>query len=484
MIVALSSIITLVGLWFVLRKYFSPGTTIAALVVLFLGTNFFLMSVYSGAQNASVLLALMVLVVWMTQRWYEKPGWPEVVIIGIAAGFMVFVKPSGAAALIPFVFWGAYGKETFRENWKQLSLYRWQVIVLLVLFLTGPGLRMAFPLAFEGTWLCEYVQTKRAFYFLGPSLWEVFFSIKNGWLIYTPIVLFALPGFYILAERNRRIFYATFLYSLCFILLLASSPDVTTPVSFSQSRLSEIFAVLFIPIAYFTAWVLEGGWLRKLFFLIVLGAVCSLNLFQTWQYRKGILTPSMTTPAYYRAAFLKTHTSLKARMLQEGLPADLSAYLEPREDFDVFTVAVRSFEKETDSCKGHVQNQKAHMGKFSFRLDTVTQFTPMLVIPVSKLRADIPLGFRFSAYVLWENADSSFNAGLVVCLNHKGKSYRYTVKSLDKLKPLKGKWNLVSADYVLPEHTYPGDELNAYVTYTGKSEMFVDDMRLDLFEPK
>lgn len=484
MIVALSSLITLVGLWFILRKYFTAGVTIVSLLLLTLGTNFFAMTVYDASVSSSVLLALMTLIVWMTQRWHEKPGWLEVIIIGIAAGCMVFVKPSGFAAVIPFVFWGAYGKETFREKWKLVSKHRWQVILLFVLFFTGLGLRMAYPLAFEGTWLCEYVQTKRAFYFLAPSLWSVFFSIKNGWLIYTPIVFFSIPGFFILAEQNKKIFYATFLYSLCFILFLASSPDVTTPMSFSQSRLTEIFAVLFIPFAYFISWVLEGGWLRRIAWFLILGTVCGLNIFQSWQFSRSILTPSMTTPAYFRAAFFKTHTGMKERMMQEGLPADMPACLEYAEDFNVSTVAIRSFETETDTSLPQVQRGIAHNGLFSFRLDTVVRFSPLLVVPVSRLRADIPLGFRFSAYLFTENADSSFAANLVVTLLHNGQAYRYTAKPVEGRNLVKGKWNFVSADYLVPDHLYPGDELNAYVSYKGNSEMFVDDMSLELFEPK
>ena len=190
MIVAISTLLTIAGLWFVLRKYFTAGVTVVTLLLLFAGTNFFVMTVYSGAIQASILLALMVVVVWMTQRWYDKPGWVEAVMTGLAMGTMVFIKPSGFASVLLFFFWGAYNRETFTYKWKLFNQNRIQVLMILMLFIVGIALRLIYPLAFSGSWFCDYVQHKRVIYLLAPNLWLVLFSIKKRLAhLYSPRVV-------------------------------------------------------------------------------------------------------------------------------------------------------------------------------------------------------------------------------------------------------------------------------------------------------
>ncbi len=484
MIVAISTLLTIAGLWFVLRKYFTAGVTVVTLLLLFAGTNFFVMTVYSGAIQASILLALMVVVVWMTQRWYDKPGWVEAVMTGLAMGTLVFIKPSGFASVLLFFFWGAYNRETFSHKWKLFNQNRIQVLMILMLFIVGIALRLIYPQAFAGSWFCDYVQHKRVIYLLAPNLWLVLFSIKNGWLIYTPLVLLSIPGFYILAERNKPIFYATFLYSLVFTLMLASSPDVATPDNFSQQRMSEIFAVLFIPIGYFVSWVHEGRWIRRSFYGILITAICGLSLFQTWQYRTKILNPWFTTPEYYEAAFLKTAVNAKTRLLQEFYNLDMSSFLSNENDFKISTIIFDGFENSPGGFQGHMQAKIVHTGNGAMRLDTGLRFTPDLGLKISGLPKDYPLGIRFSISVYSETDFKINPANIVVSLRHQGQLFRYKAISLQGMPLSKGNWNIVKLDYVIPRLFDPDDDLIAYFWYTGNSAIYVDDLRVELFENK
>lgn len=484
MIVAISSLITLIGLWCVLRKYFTAGTIIPTLLLLALGTNFFLMSVYSGAIQASILLALMVLVVWMSQRWVEKPAWFESIVMGFAMGTLIFVKPAGFASILVFLFWGAYNKETFRVKWKLFFEHSDQVITILILFLGGLFIRLFNPQMFEGTWFCDYVQHKRAVYLLSPWMWQVLFSIKNGWIIYTPLVLFAIPGFYILAERNKRIFYATFLFSLTYLFLLASTPEATSPDNFSQARMTEIFAVLFIPIAYFINWISEGGWTRKIFFILLLTVFVVLNLFQTWQYRTKILNPWFTTPEYYKAVFLKTHADGKTRSLQEFSNMDMSSYLSNESEFNISTKMFFDFENGPGGFEPHIQNSIAFSGKQALRLDTSLQYTPGGGLSFRELPGTFPLGVRLSAMVYSGQDFSDDPASIIITLKHKDQFYRYKTVLLQDLNAVKGKWNYIKLDYVIPKQYDLNDEVNSYIRYSGNKAIFVDDLKLELFEQK
>jgi len=440
--------------------------------------------VYSGALQASILLALMVLVVWMTQRWYEKPGWIESMIAGLAMGCLIFIKPAGFAAILLFFFWGAYNKDTFAKKWKLFKENLFRLILVFILFFAGLFLRLLFPNAFEGTWLSDYVQQKRALYLVAPWLWQVLFSIKNGWIVYTPIVLIAIPGFYILAERNKKIFYATFLYSLTFLLLIASTPEVEAPYNFSQVHLTEIFAVLLIPFGYFVSWILEGRWLRMTLFGLILAALAGLNLFQTWQYRAKILDPWFVTPEYYRAIFLKTKISQETRMLQEFYNMDMSTFLSNENDFRISTIVYTGFENGAGGFGGHIQDKLVCHGNGAMRLDTGLRFTPDVSLALSRLPSAYPLGIRLSASVYSETDFSDNPANIIITLSHQGQFYRYKTVSLKELHPEKLKWNNIMLDYVIPRQYDPADVLIPCIWYTGNSAIYVDDLKVELFEKK
>ncbi|MEI8005960.1 MAG: glycosyltransferase family 39 protein [Bacteroidota bacterium] len=484
MIVAISSIITLVGLWCVLRKYFTTSTTFLTLFLLVFGTNFFVIMVYRGAVQASMLLALMVLAAWMTQRWHEKSGWPEAIIAGLAIGMQVFIKPAGSAAIFLFLFWGAYNKDTFKIKWKIFRDHPAQVLTIVGLFLWGIFLRIAYPQLLAGTWFCDYIPHTKALYLIAPWLWQVLFSIKNGWLIYTPVVLLSVPGFYILGERNKPLFYAAFIYSLMFLLLLASSPGVTVPDNFSQARMTEILAVLIIPLGYFTSWVLEGKWLRKTAFFLLFAMLISLNLFQTWQFRVKILNPWFTSTEYYKAVFLNIHPDKTTRSLQDFDNIDMSTYLANEGDFTITTKLFFDFGNGPHDFDSHIQNVYAYSGTKALRLDPNMQSTPGGNIKSGKLPSSYPLGLRLSAMVYSETDFNHVNADLIISLKHNGQCYRYHSCALQELNLVSGKWNSVKLDYVIPGAFDQDDEVVSSIWYHGDKALYVDDLKLELFEPK
>jgi len=484
MIVAMSSVITLVGLWFVLRKYFTASVTLATLLLLVTGTGFFLFLVFGSAVQSGILLALMTLVVWMTQRWHEKPGWIEAVVAGLAMGMQVFIKPAGFAAILLFLLWGAYNKETFGIKWKIFRDHPAQVLTIILLFLGGMCLRMAYPGLAEGTALCDYITGTRALYPLAPWLWQVLFSIKNGWLIYTPLVIASVPGFYIMGERNKPLFYATFLYSLVFLLLLASSPGSTTPDNFSQSRMTEVLAVLVLPLAYVIGRVMEGNWLRKTVCILVFSMLIILNLFQSWQFRKKILNPWFTSTEYYRAVFLKTKVDKDTRSLQEFDNIDMSSFLANESDFTITTKMFYDFVNGPNGCETHLQDLHAYSGRTALRLDPGLPITPGGTLNSGMLPASHPLGLRLSAMVYSETGFKDMDADLIISPKHNGICYNYRSSALKDLDLVSGKWNSVRLDYVIPGPFDPGDEIISCIWYHGDKALYVDDLKLELFELK
>ena len=69
------------------------------------------------------------------------------------------------------------------------------------------------------------------------NIHRVLFSVKNGWLVYTPLMIFALAGFYFLAGKNRVLFHALFLFFLVSLVFAACNP---TTSMMQQSAVSMV----------------------------------------------------------------------------------------------------------------------------------------------------------------------------------------------------------------------------------------------------
>jgi hypothetical protein len=425
----------------------------------------------------------MVLVLWMTERWNRKTGWVEALLIGLAAGMQVFIKPAGFASILIFIFWNAFDRESFGMKWRLWKEKLPQVLAVFLLFGTGITLRMLFPAADNDNLFNDYVEHMRAFYFLAPNLWEVLFSVKNGWLIYTPVVLISIPGFYILAERNKPLFYATFLYCLVFLLMLASSPHVAAPVNYSQAKMTEIYAVLFLPVGYFASWVLGGRWIRRSLSAVLIIFLLFLNLFQTWQYRQKILNPWFVTPEYYRAVFLRTHAGDRERALLDFYRMDEASW-NANEPMEIRNLSYNDFEGAPGSYGGHISDLRAAHGRCSFVLDTGLRFTPTFVVKLKDLPQKTALGIRTTSNVYYEGSAGEHPAAIVISLKHQGALYRYRTMQIDALGLPAQQWNEVKLDYVIPRIWDPEDELISHIWYQGNGRLFVDDLKVEVYGPK
>ncbi len=75
---------------------------------------------------------------------------------------------------------------------------------------------------------------------------------------------------------------------------------------------------------------------------------------------------------------------------------------------------------------------------------------------------------------------------LVQTFEHKGQSYKYMGLDLanPSLKLKTGTWNPVQLDYMTPEVRSSKDLLKAYVWLRGQQPVIIDNVKVEVFEPK
>jgi hypothetical protein len=287
------------------------------------------------------------LLLFLTERFYDRPTRSKALGIGLVVGLIALTRvPEVISLLIPLL-WGINSKQALHERW--LLFMRRPACLLLA----GLGLGLAFSPQL-GYWY--YVSGQlyfnpyegEGFNFLQPMIYKGWFDFSNGWLIYTPVMLFSLIGLFRLHRYapGKLLPIALFVglhayvhysyYAWTYFPGLGSRPMVET-----YPLLVFGLGACFAPLLQ-RRWATVGLILGLLFFT-------GLNLFQTWQMKKGVIWSERGNAAFYLETFgslQPTWHSMVAFDTKERQPPDTAALLPAellfREGFESPDLSYRS----------------------------------------------------------------------------------------------------------------------------------------------
>lgn len=366
-----SLLVAALGLWFMrknLLRYFDDRVVAGALLLLVFATNYLDYSAVNGAMSHNYLFTLYALLIWQTIKFHERPGYGRALAIGLLIGLAALTRPTEIISAIIPVLWGVDSMTSvkrrldfFRQNWRKL--------LLAVLACGAVGsLQLIYWKTIAGEWLV-YSYEDQGFSWLKPHLKNFLFSYRAGWLIYTPVMLFSLLGFYALYRRVRSVFFPTLIFSLLF-LYIASAWDIWWyGGSLGQRSMVQAYAVLAFPLTAFLGWTGKRRWTAIAFGALALFFTAH-NLWWTHQAHKGGLFASeqMTRP-YYWAVLFKN---------RETISPEVYKLLDTDEIFEgerknVETIYQNNFESDTTAYNCPLPPIE---GKRSFCLDRERQFSP------------------------------------------------------------------------------------------------------------
>jgi hypothetical protein len=476
----------------VLLRYFSDLQVAITLALLIFGTNYIYDAIFKGMMPHSMLFSVYALLIWLTIRWHEKPTLKYAVYIGLTAGLLILARPSEIVCMIIPLLWGVTGKESFKHRivfWKK-NIRHLIVAAGCVFMVWIP--QMIYWKAITGSFLFySYANPGEGFDFLSPHTWHVLFSFRKGWLIYSPIMVFALSGFYLLYKKNRELFWPLIIFFILNLYLVSSWTNWWYAESFGQRALIQSYAVMAVPLGFFVQHILDNRrkWLKVLILALSLVFI-ALNGFQIWQLRHGILDASRMTRAYYFSIFGKTSvTEDQKKLLIIERPSTSREFFMDEENYEKIELAFLGFEeKESDvgKRKEHYDSLVVQSGKYSFRMDSTWGFSPGYDIRFKDMTDKDHVWIRASVSIFPTADTRSNDALLVVTFNHKGRYYKYRGVRMSEpefdVKP--GQWNRVTMDYITPEVRSKRDKLSIYVWYQGNKPFYVDDLKVEVFERK
>ncbi len=462
---------------FVLRKvllnYFSDSWTALLLLLVVLGTNFLQLTAWDGTLLTHTPLFLLYAVLLRTTiLWHEQPRLRTALLLGATAGMITLVRPSEGLCLLIPLFWLPKGEHGWKRKWVLLRTHLTQIAAAAAAFILAASPQLFYWHAVTGQWIFySYVNPGEGFDFLPPHTIDFLYSYRKGWLLYTPLMLFALAGIPVLWRERRECFWAITLFLLADLWVVSAwSTWWYAGGSFSSRSLVPAYTVLAIPLGFF----LRAAW-RNAFWRWPIGTLTAffvlLNLFQTWQWQARILPKDRITQAYYWAIFGRTGMPAGAEnlLMVERSPATEERF-KNEAHYAVRELCRYNFDDRPDG---------------SFHFTSEVPWTPGPDIAFADLTKKDHAWLRASA-LLWvgDSLPAEPTPVMVMTFHHNGQPYQYRTRGWAIPPGTRNAWVQLSMDYLTPEVRSPQDNLKVYVWNEHGGSWRVDNLVVQVWERK
>ncbi len=310
----------ILGLFFlrkVLKKFYRDEIVALTLISVVIGTNLLYYSSIRVTMTHVYTFGLFSMFMWETIKWFETPKIKTAVLIGLLTGIISLVRPSNALIVLFFVMYGLKKKRDISTRIKLfLKEYR-QILIIIIFALLVWVPQMIYWKIQTGQFLYYSYKSDEGFFFTNPQILNSLFSYHNGWLLYTPIMIFALAGIVVLYFKRREFFWPIMIITLLNIYIL-SSWWCWWFLGFGNRSYVESYALLAIPFAEILTVIYQSRLkLLKGVISLILAFFIFLNSFQVWQYSHYFMHHDSMTKEMYWYIFLKTHPDGKRFKMQK-----------------------------------------------------------------------------------------------------------------------------------------------------------------------
>jgi hypothetical protein len=471
----------------VLLRYYSENVTAFTLLIVGLGTNLLQFTAFDGAMPHSYLFALYALILWNTIRWHEAPKLWRGAVLGLLIGLAALIRPSEAISILIPVLWGVHNWQTLKDKFALLWQHKFHVIALAIgVFLAGLP-QLLYWKSVSGDFM-HYTYGGEGFIFSRPQLMNVLFSFKKGWLIYTPLMIFAIIGFVALFKKNKSVFWALLVFFLLNTFVISSWSNWWYASSFGHRAFIQSYALMAIPLAAFLTWIYSKSNSLRIGISVVITLLFSLNIFQHYQYSNFLIDPYRMTAEYYWNVFLKTSfAGVDTKLLEtQEFHDPYEEYVHDESKFNTRTYEALGFEEQEmrDAHGPTITDAQKFGGSYSYKMDSTFIYSPGVNAEMPALDAIKGSWIRATCQVYptaeyWEKP-----AAIVLTFESMGKVFKYRAIEMDSMKVKPFQWNEMKLECIIPNRRYDDDMLKVYMYNHGKGDLYVDDLKVEILDPK
>lgn len=355
-------IYSLIGLWFlrkILIKYFSDTITAVTLLSIGIGTNLYYFSTLNLGMSHPFLFTLYAILIYATDNFYETKKLKHTFLIGFSLGMITLIRPTEIIVVLIPILYNIFSIEDLKNRIHfYLRNYKTALLITFICVLVNLPQLLYWKLL-TSKWI-YYSYTDEGFNFLHPHIKNGLFGFRNGWLSYTPILIFSIIGLFFFAKYYKKFALIIFIFLPIHIYIIYSWHCWFYINGFGSRPMVETYPLLAISFAALLTAVWKNHILKSVT-VICLIFFAWINIFQTWQFHKGLIWTEEGNFAFYKAIFLKS----------KGSPESLIAFDcgESQPDISsIHFVQLLKADSFEDSTSIEYINDTKSNGKFAFEL--------------------------------------------------------------------------------------------------------------------
>jgi hypothetical protein len=462
-------------LWKILNNFFNTKITSITLLVVFFGTNYAQLTVDGTLLTHNFLFTLYAILIYHTIAWHQKQTFKNTIMISLAIGLIIIVRPTETVCILIPLLWNIFNRSDItgklsiiKNNLSQIGL---GILIILICILP----QMIYWKIITGNFIIDsYNYPGEGLDFHSPHLFDFLFSFRKGWFIYTPVMIFSVAGLYFIYRYNNKIFFPILIFLVLDIYILSSwTVWWYTGASYSQRAIVPAYTLLSIPMGYFIKELFTIPKNQKYAFYLIGGFFIMLNIFQWWQFDKGIISKERMTKEYYFAVFGKTSVNDEdKKLLLVDRSIESEEYFLNKNEYQSKIIFY-------DDFSGSIH--EADTGDV-FIMDENNPFSPGPNITFENLTGSDHAWLRIETSIFIPEDFEGDLPVLVATFHHKEKPYKYKGKSFAPNEIIYDNWNKISFDYITPEVRNKRDNLKVYVWHRAKSKIYIDYLKVEAYE--
>ncbi len=459
----------IVGLIFLrklLKEYnFSDSVIALTAVILVMGTNLLYYSTMEPSMSHVYCFSLTAIFLYYIKICCTNFSSKTAVKASVVFCLLLIVRPTNinSLVLIPFI---AVDFATLKNLLR--NIFKPKVLLVIA------GASIPILLIQSLIWKIEtghflywsYLGEK--FYFTSPKFMSFLFSFRNGWFIYTPLMLVILVFGLVILLRHSFYQFFTFLLFFVFAVYLLSSWYAWYYGGYGMRAVIDYYAAFAILLALCLSHFNKNK-VQRLITSVVLGFLIFVNITQTRQFTNLIFKNEYMTKEKYFQLFLRTDSKYVG--IFEKLPPTGINFINNLSFQNGF-----EYKEWGNNNSNSITDENAHNNRHSACIGEKANESPVFSIKAG----DLPLQHNIYAYI--EAAvfmlDSLNDAKLALVLQTKdGVIYSSTNVSLKESVPYFSNWELVTKTFAIPSFQNNDDSLKIYFSAT-RGKTFIDDERI------
>lgn len=306
--IAMSSLFYfIIGLLFlrkILLQFYDKKISALVLLLIGLGTNLYHYVVIGPGYAHNYLFCLIAVGIFLLLKWYKNPNYLLSIGLGFIFGLIVLIRPTLILLVLFILLLGVADRKSLQAR-ITFFVSHYQKVLLAMFFAVVVWIpQFLYWKAATGDYM-YYSYNEEGFFWSDPKLLEVLFSFRNGWLLYTPIMVFSILGIVWMIRKKHPWGWATLVLIVPYLYVLSCWWNWWFGGSYGYRSMIDLYPILAVALGFFIQQLFaQKKWLR-ISGVSVLFVLMLFNIFQMRQAHEGLIHHDGMTREAYTKIFLK-----------------------------------------------------------------------------------------------------------------------------------------------------------------------------------